>query len=243
MAPFLRALVASIAFYINTILWMVICLPGLALPRHLAWNIVLGWAKSSLWLTKVIAGIDYRIEGRENLPQGAAIVAPKHQSAWETFAVVPLLKSPVFILKKELMWVPLFGWYLARFGSIPVDRGKGGAALRAMSEAAVDALEKGRQIVIFPEGTRRPVGAEPRYKFGVARIYAMLGVPVVPVALNSGLYWPRRKMRRYPGTVTVKVLPAIAPGHDPETFLKELETAIETETDRLVAEGRARDFS
>jgi 1-acyl-sn-glycerol-3-phosphate acyltransferase len=199
---------------------------------------VKSWARINLWLLRVICDIRVEFRGLERLPRGAFLVAAKHQSAWETFALLPLFDDPAFILKRELMWIPIFGWYAARTEMIPVDRGARAQALAKMTERTCLELSRGRQIVIFPEGTRRAPGAEPKYKYGVAHLYAATGVPCVPIALNSGLLWPRRSFRRYPGTVRVEILDAIPPGLDKKAFMVRLQGAIEGATARLVEEGR-----
>ena len=167
----------------------------------------------------------------------ACIVACKHQSAWETFALYALLDDPVYILKRELMWIPLFGWYTWKAGLIPVDRSAGMAALARMTARAQQALAAGRQLVIFPEGTRRLPGAEPSYKPGVVYLYGTAGVPCVPIALNSGLYWPRRSLLRLPGTIVVEILDPIPPGLDRQAFPPGCKTRIEHATTALVAEA------
>ena len=152
---------------------------------------------------------------------GPLIVASKHQSAWETFALLPLFDNPPFILKRELQWIPFFGWLLVKGRMVPVDRGAGSQALVEMTERARIELARGRQLIIFPEGTRRPAGAEPRYKYGVAHLYAAAGVPCLPVALNSGVFWPRRRsLMLKPGTVVVEILDPITPGLDKDVFFK-----------------------
>ena len=175
------------------------------------------------------------VRGREKIPKGPIIVASKHQSAWETFALLPLFDNPLFIVKRELLWIPIFGWLMIKGRMVPVDRSAGSQALVAMTARANVELADNRQLIIFPEGTRRPAGAEPRYKFGVAHLYAAEGVPCVPVALNSGLFWPRRSIRRLPGTVVVEILDPIAPGLDKDVFFKRLQNDIETATARLIA--------
>ena len=166
-------------------------------------------------LLRFVAGIDYRDAGdARKSRQAPLIVAAKHQSAWETFALLPLFDNPLFIVKRELQWIPIFGWLMIKGRMVPVDRSAGSQALTAMTERARIELARGRQLIIFPEGTRRPAGAEPRYKYGVAHLYAAEGVPCVPIALNSGLFWPRRSILRLPGTVLVEILDPIAPGLD-----------------------------
>jgi 1-acyl-sn-glycerol-3-phosphate acyltransferase len=168
------------------------------------------------------------------------IVAAKHQSFLETFALVTVFRDPVFILKRELTWIPFFGWCLMKMRMIPVDRGGKARALAQVTKRAKTELrENGRQLLIFPEGTRRAPGAPPAYKFGVAHIYGELGLPCVPVALNSGLYWPRRKFLRRPGTIRIEILPPIAPGLDKASFHALIQERIETASDRLLALGRA----
>jgi len=190
-------------------------------------------------LLRTVGGIGCEVRGREKIPRGSIIVASKHQSAWETFALLPLFDNPLFIVKRELMWIPIFGWLMRKGRMVPVDRGAGSQALIAMTERARIELAEGRQLIIFPEGTRRPAGAEPRYKYGVAHLYAAEGVPCLPVALNSGLFWPRRSLMLRPGTVIVEILDPIAPGLDKDEFFERLRGAIEDATARLLAEGKA----
>ncbi|MGO4736351.1 lysophospholipid acyltransferase family protein [Bosea sp. 2KB_26] len=236
----LRSLLFNVLFYLNLILWLIFgALPALALPRRYMLAVALNWARSALWLMRVTAGTRYEITGLENIPQGGMMVAAKHQSFWETFALVTIFQDPVFILKRELTWIPFFGWCLWKMRMIPVNRGARARALSHVTRRAkVELGQNGRQLLIFPEGTRRPAGAPPAYKFGVAHLYAELGVPCVPVALNSGLYWPRRKFLRRPGTIRVEILPPILPGMSKEAFQAQLQERIETASDRLLATGR-----
>jgi 1-acyl-sn-glycerol-3-phosphate acyltransferase len=195
------------------------------------------WARGNNWLLRNVCGITVELRGLERIPPGPLLVASKHQSMWETFALFPLFADPAFILKRELMWLPFFGWYAWKADMIPVDRGARSQALAAMSARARIELARNRQIVIFPEGTRRPPGAAPRYKFGVAHLYAESGAPCLPIALNSGLFWPRRSIARYPGTIVAEFLDPIAPGLDKQAFFEQLEQVIEAATARLVQEG------
>ncbi|PTM40830.1 lysophospholipid acyltransferase family protein [Bosea sp. 124] len=237
----LRSLVFNILFYVNLALWLVFgAFPALLLPRRALLAVTVAWATTALWLMRVVAGTDYEIRGRENIPPGGLIVAAKHQSFWETFVMMMLFKDPIFILKRELIWIPFFGWCLHKFRMIPVDRGGKARALAQVTRRAKTELrDNGRQLLIFPEGTRRAPGAPPAYKFGVAHLYAELGLPCLPVALNSGLYWPRRKFLRRPGTIRLEILPPIPAGLDKAAFQKLLQERIETESDRLLAQGRA----
>ena len=236
----LRSLIFNVLFYLNTAVWLVIALPTFFMPyRAILW-IAKTWGRCNLVLLRVVAGIDCEIRGREKIPPGALIVAPKHQSAWETFALLPLFDNPLFIVKRELEWIPIFGWLMIKGRMVPVDRSAGSQALAAMTERARLELSHGRQLIIFPEGTRRPAGAEPRYKYGVAHLYAAEGVPCLPIALNSGLFWPRRSILRLPGTVLVEVLDPIAPGLDKDAFFKRLQDELEAATTRLIAESKAK---
>jgi 1-acyl-sn-glycerol-3-phosphate acyltransferase len=209
-------------------------------PRKVLFRAVQLWARSNLWLLKAIAGIDVEFRGRHNIPPGGLLVASKHQSLWETFALLTVFDDPAFVLKRELMWLPLFGWLAWKAGMVPVNRGAGSAALSDMNERARGEARRGRQILIFPEGTRRAPGAEPAYKFGIAHLYGNLDFPCLPVALNSGLFWPRRRFIRRPGTIVVEFLEPIPPGLPRKEFMEELQARIETATDRLIAEGQAQ---
>ena len=235
---FLRSSIFQILFYTVTLTLMVIGSPVLLLPRRWGWWIVPFWANVNLFLLRLIVGLKVEVRGRENIPQGGYIVASKHQSAWETFALIPHVPSATFILKRELRWIPIFGWYTAKYRQIPINRGKRAAALAAMVGSAKQAIADSRQIMIFPEGTRRPVGAEPQFKFGITHLYRDLDCPVLPVALNAGLYWPRASWIIYPGTVIVEFLPPIAPGLAPRAFHETLVATIETATTRLCEEAR-----
>ena len=235
-----RSIVFNVLFYLNTLVFLIAALPTFFMPYRAIVAVAKSWGRVNLVLLKVVAGVDCEIRGREKIPKGPIIVASKHQSAWETFALLPLIDNPVFILKRELQWVPIFGWLTIKGRMVPVDRGGGAQALAAMIERARVELADNRQLIIFPEGTRRPAGAEPRYKVGVAHLYVAGGVPCVPIALNSGLFWPRRSLRRFPGTVVAEILDPIPPGLDKDTFFERLQGDIETATARLIAEGRAK---
>ena len=234
----IRSIVFNIAFYLNTAMWLVIALPTFLMPYWGIVGIARIWGRVNLWLLRVIVNVKVEIRGREKIPPGPLLVASKHQSAWETFALVTLFPNPVFILKRELQWIPIFGWFTIKGRMVPVDRGGGAGALRAMTERARYELTQNRQLIIFPEGTRRAAGAEPRYKFGVKHLYSGAGVPCLPIALNSGLFWPRRTLRRYPGTVIVEILDVIPAGLDPDEFFTRLQDQIETATAKLIEEGR-----
>jgi 1-acyl-sn-glycerol-3-phosphate acyltransferase len=235
-----RSLLFNLAFYVLTAAMLVGTLPVFfLLPQAFGMGVVRNWAKASLWLHEKIAGTRLEVRGAENIPEGAAMVASKHQSSFETFALIPLLKNPTIVMKKSLRWLPIFGQYTMKTGMIHVDRDGRTAALRALAERARTEAAKGREIIIFPEGRRRAPGAAPDYQTGIALLYRTLDLPVVPVALNSGLYWPRRRFLHHPGTIVVEFLPPIPPGLDSRTFLARLQASIETASARLLAEGRA----
>jgi 1-acyl-sn-glycerol-3-phosphate acyltransferase len=233
----IRSIVFNLLFYLNLIVQMLGAIPTLVMPRGAIVAVVTFWARTNLWLLRRICGITAEFRGLDKIPPGAVIVASKHQSFWETFALFPLFADPAFILKRELMWIPFFGWFSWKAGMIPVNRGKRSQALAELGVSVRQELARARQIVIFPEGTRRAPGAEPSYKYGVTHLYGETGAVVLPIALNSGLFWPRRSFRRFPGTVIVEVLDPIAPGLDKESFTARLQQSIETATARLVAEG------
>ena len=235
----LRSVLYNLAFYVNLVVLLFVALLALVLPRRVMLRMATLWGIISVWLLRVICGTRVEYRGLEKLPKGPLIVAAKHQSTWETFALLWLFDDYTFIVKRELTWIPLFGWCMAKARMVPVDRGGGAQALARMTERAAQEIRSGRQLIIFPEGTRRAAGAPPRYKFGVAHLYADIGVPCVPIALNSGLFWPRRRFLRYPGTIIVEFLDPIAPGMDKDAFFARVQSDIETATARLVAEGRA----
>jgi 1-acyl-sn-glycerol-3-phosphate acyltransferase len=235
---YLRSLIFNIAFYINLTILCIIAIPTLFMPyRAIIWIAKL-WARTSIWLLRVICNTKTEFRGLEKIPKGAVIAAAKHQSIWETFALMPLFDDPVFILKRELMWLPFFGWYLWKGRMIAVDRGARSQALNGVTTRAKIELALGRQLLIFPEGTRRPAEGEPRYKYGTAHIYGELGLPCVPIALNSGLFWPRRTFLHYPGTIVAEVLDPMPAGLTKEEFAQSVKEILEVATAKLIAEGK-----
>ena len=234
-----RSILFNVLFYVTTALFVVLGSPLLFLPRRWAMAALKFHARVELWLLKHIAGLNFELRGQDKLPDGACLIASKHQSAWETFALIPVFRDPALLMKRELFWIPFHGWFSTKFKMIPVDRDKGPAALRRMLAAAKDRIATGREIVIFPEGTRRQPGAPPAYKTGIALLYNALDVPCVPVALNSGAFWSRRSWYRAPGTVVVEILDPIPPGLPRAEFLVRLQEAIETASNRLAAEAEA----
>lgn len=231
----LRSVLFNIAFYANLILRMIVLSPiYFLLPRKKAFFVPKDWARSNHWLMEKIVGTTFTVEGLENIPEGGYILAPKHQSFWDTYALLPWLDDPVYILKRELMWIPVFGWYVAKQRMIPVNRGAKGKVMAQVIERTKMEMANGRQLIIYPEGTRRPPGAPPEYKYGIARLYRDINVPVVPVAMHPGLFWPRRKFLRFPGHFTVRILPPIEPGLDPDVMHETLMQRLEAASDELL---------
>jgi 1-acyl-sn-glycerol-3-phosphate acyltransferase len=228
---FLRSALYQILFLPWTLVLCVGFLPLLvAAPRRTVQRAAAFWLEGALWMQKYILGLSFEVVGEENLPKEGAILAAKHQSAWETMVFHRLVGDPAFVLKRELLRLPLIGWYMRRTEQIPIDRAGRGAALKHMLDKGKRAVEQGRSLVIFPEGTRQPTGQAGRYHSGVYKLYEALAVPVVPIALNSGLFWSRNAFVRHPGTITLHVLPPIPPGLDRESFMARLQDEIETAT-------------
>ena len=209
----------------------IIFLPLLALPRKATVWMARRWAGATLWGLKVFSGIDMAVAGP--VPKRGVLVASKHMSMWDTLALYIVLDDPGIVLKRELLGIPFYGWYLGKAAAISIDRGAGADALRRMTHAAMTVLSEGRPVLIFPEGTRRKPGAEPDYKPGVAGLYAILKVTCVPVALNSGRYW--QGFTKKPGTITLEFLDTIPPGLKRDDFMPLLQQRIETATARLLA--------
>jgi 1-acyl-sn-glycerol-3-phosphate acyltransferase len=234
----IRSVVFNVLFYLVLAAYLMVAMPTLLLPRWGIIRLAQHWGRVNLHLLRIVCGITVEWRGLEKIPAGACLVAAKHQSVWETFALLTLFRDPTYILKRELLWLPLFGWAAWRARMIPVDRGGGKPALAAMAAHVRDALAAGKQIIIFPEGTRRPAGAEPKYKYGIAHLYGEGLAACVPIALNSGLFWPRRQFLRYPGTITVEILDPIAPGLAIDVFFERLQRDLEAATARLIAQGQ-----
>lgn len=236
----LRSLAFNLALYLFTAIQAIAGLPVLIMPRRTAYRFGRAWAAAILRLCAGIAGLGYELRGGEHLPPGAAIIAMKHQSAWDTLVMPVLLGDPAVVIKRELKLVPFYGWYASRAGSIFVDRKGGASALKDMVAQAKQRAAEGRRIVIFPQGTRTAPGEHgPAYQPGVAALYQALGLPLVPAAVNSGLYWGRRAFTKRPGRIVVEFLPPIPPGRPRREAMAEMESRIEAATDRLVAEGLA----
>jgi 1-acyl-sn-glycerol-3-phosphate acyltransferase len=236
-----RSLLFNVLFYLTTTAFVLLGSPLLLAPRRWAMAALAVHARFEVWLLRAIVGTKVEVRGRDKLPEGPCLAAAKHQSAWETFALIPYFRDPALFMKRELFLIPFHGWFSRKFQMIPVDRDKGPAALRGMLKEARKRIADGRQIIIFPEGTRRAPGAPPDYKTGIALLYQGLGVPCLPVALNSGLFWPRRSLIRRPGTIIVEFLDPIPPGLPKAEFLDRLKTAIETASNRLLVEETERE--
>lgn len=232
-----RALAYNVVFYVVTALFLVLGSWLLLAPRRWAMAGLKAHARTCIWLLRVIVGTRIEVRGRERIPPGACLVVAKHQSAWDTFALVPLFADPAIVLKDELKWIPFYGWFCIKFAHILVKRDKGASALKGLIRDARERASHGRQIFIFPEGTRRAPGALPDYKPGYVALYEGLELPCVPVALNSGLYWPRRSIRRHPGTIVVEILEPIPAGMPRIAFKAQIQAAIEAACDRLIAEA------
>jgi 1-acyl-sn-glycerol-3-phosphate acyltransferase len=223
------------------VLSVVMCLawtPALLGPRSWSVKGIEIWGRGVVWGLRVICGLRFEVRGREHLPATPSILAGKHQSMWDTAVLPVLVRDPALVLKRELLFVPFYGWYALKSQMIALDRGAHASALRALLKQAKDRIAAGRSIAIFPEGTRKKPDAAPAYKPGVAAIYTQLGVPCVPFALNSGHYW--KGWKRYPGTIVIEFLPAIPPGLKRPAFMAELETRVEAATARLGAEAPQR---
>jgi 1-acyl-sn-glycerol-3-phosphate acyltransferase len=233
----LRSALFQMAFYLNCILWFVAAMLAWPFPSGVMMWFARAWARTSLGLHEFIVGARVEFRGVERIPAGPLLVAAKHYSAWETMALLLFFPKATYILKRELIRTPLFGWHLLKAEQIPIDRGQRQQALAKMQAHAKAAIGRGRQILIFPEGTRRKVGAQPDYKFGVARLYSQLGVPCMPVAMTSGLAWPRNTLLHYPRPILVEFLEPIPAGLKPNEFFNRMRESIESNTNRLLAEA------
>ncbi|MEM7214697.1 MAG: 1-acyl-sn-glycerol-3-phosphate acyltransferase [Pseudomonadota bacterium] len=241
MARTLRSVLFIFLFYFTTLVQMIFWTPVFFfMKREDGWKVPRIWAVFTLWLQHVIIGTRYDFRGMEFLPGNeGCLVASKHQSSWETYVILLFLQDPSYILKRELMFVPFFGWFAKKMNVIPVNRGKRSEALRAMTLDASQQCKTGRQIVIYPEGTRKMAYAEPSYKFGITHMYSNMDVTVVPVALNSGLFWPRNSLRLYKGTSILEFMPPIKPGLDADAFTQKMVDVIESKTSELMAEAQS----
>jgi 1-acyl-sn-glycerol-3-phosphate acyltransferase len=235
----LRSLLFSILFY-GFFAVCAVAATGISLisPKSLP-SFTRFWSRAWLAMYRAICGVNYEVRGKENIPHGGCLLAVKHQSVWDTCALFAIFDRPVYVLKSELMFIPFFGWALARLGCIPVKRGTGKSALDNMVQGTRTALTQGKQVVIFPEGTRTMIGQPASYKTGISHLYVALGVTCVPVALNSGAFWPRRKFLRPPGTIVVEVLAPISPGFGRKEMFDLMVGKIESASERLYNSNKA----
>ncbi len=204
-------------------------------PLHLRYQFTICYPRIVIWAARVVCGIDYRVEGMENLPDGPCVLLPKHQSTWETFFLPSTMPRELcFVYKRELHWVPFFGWGIALLRMVHIDRKRGTDAFESVVRQGTQRMQEGRWIIMFPEGTRTPVGSKGRYKTGGPRLAIRMGVPVVPIAHNAGEFWPRKKMPQKPGVVTVSIgAPISSQGRTPEQLTSAVESWIESEMRRI----------
>jgi 1-acyl-sn-glycerol-3-phosphate acyltransferase len=238
IALYLRSLVFYPVLYVNWAAFLIFGSWLLLSPRRWAMAALALHGDVTVWLLRAICGTRMEVRGREKLLPGPVIVAAKHQAAWETFALISLMRDPALVMKAELLKVPLYGRFCRKFELIPVQRELGPAALRQMTREARNRAAQGREIFIFPEGTRTIPGDAPDYKPGIAFLYQDLKLPVCPLALNSGMFWPRRSFLRYPGTIVVEFLDPIPPGLPRQEFMERLQSAVESASNRLCLEAR-----
>lgn len=236
----LRSLVFNTLFFGGGILFAVMLLPLMVFPRSVMQKGLKAWAWVMLNGAQPLAGLTWDVKGLENLPHEPCIFACKHQSAWDTGVFYLAAHDPAYILKQQLLSIPLFGWYIARGGAIAIDRKAGASALKKMISGTKDRIARGQNVVIFPEGTRAHPGTPGTYHPGIAALYKATGAPVVPVALNSGLFWPRRSFLKRPGCITIEFLPAIEKGLDRKAFMAELQSRVEGATNQLIEDARAQ---
>jgi 1-acyl-sn-glycerol-3-phosphate acyltransferase len=235
----LRALLFNLFLWTWTTVLSLAVLPAFPFLSPAAMRgVARGWERGIAVALRLLVGLTHEVRGRDRLPSGPAIIASKHQSAWETLMFHVLVPDVAVGLKEELTRVPVFGWYLMRAGNIRIDRGAAARAIRSLVEGARRATAQGLSVLIFPEGTRRAPGAPPDYKPGVVALYNGLGLPVVPVALHSGLFWRRRGFLKQPGRIVVEFLDPIPPGLERRAFMRQLERSVETATARLLREAR-----
>ena len=230
----LRSALFWLALLVFTPPYAIIALACAPLPRMLRYRVISGWSRMMLWWLRILCGVRWRVEGREHLPSTPSVILAKHQSAWETLAFQQIFPPQVHVLKRDLLWLPFFGWGLALMSPIPIDRGRGLSALRQMARRGKVRLQQGFWVVVFPEGTRVKPGVRRKYRLGGAWLAAYAGAPVVPVAHNAGRFWPRNSFLKYPGEVRVRIGPAIeSAGRDPESINAMAEAWIETQQKSL----------
>ncbi|MFA7276009.1 MAG: lysophospholipid acyltransferase family protein [Pseudobdellovibrionaceae bacterium] len=239
---FIRQILFNIAFYGFTALSCIVLSPLILLPRPQFIYFLNGYFKTVYLIEKYVLGLDFEVRGREHVPEGGCfLVAAKHYSAYETMKLHLLFNDPAIILKKELKYIPLWGWLAARAHMIFIDRSSRDLAVNSIVNGALRVKKEGRPIVIFPQGTRVSLSDTPKekaYKGGVIRMYEAAQIPIIPLAMNSGLFWGRNAFFKYPGKVIFEFLPPIPPGQNGQDVLKQLSTSLEDASQRLVAEGK-----
>ncbi|HER26943.1 MAG TPA: 1-acyl-sn-glycerol-3-phosphate acyltransferase, partial [Rhodospirillales bacterium] len=203
---FVRSLIFNILFFTYGTIFSVLMMLSLPLPRRVLQRALGAWMKLTMGTLKVVAGVQMEFRGLRNLPQGSAIIVCKHLSAWETGIFLTILDDATYVLKKQLLSIPFYGLLLRKSKMIAIDRDGGASSLKKLVSESLAALQDGRQVVIFPEGTRSAVGDKLPYHPGVAAVYKRAQAPVIPVALNSGLFWPRRKFLKTPGRIILEYL-------------------------------------
>lgn len=234
----LRSAVYYLFTFVTVVVFAPLALLLRPLPYRLRYRAVGLWTHLNLWCLRAICRLGYRVRGVENIPSGPAIIMCKHQSAWETLAMQAIFPPHVWVLKRELLWLPIFGWGLATLEPIAIDRKAGRRAIQQVIDQGRDRLARGRWIMIFPEGTRVAPGVKHRYGLGGGVLAEQTGAPIVPVAHNAGLYWPRNSMLKKPGVVDVVIGPVIETrGRASADIMRDVETWIERESDRLLAEA------
>lgn len=228
MFSFVRSLCFSVVFYGFLLFASLIGQIIHILPSRYAQRFCQGIARFIPLCAKWILRLDWKVEGLENMPSNQPTLwASKHQSSWETFFLMGFQLGQVFIVKRELLWVPFFGWLGPKLRMIPVSRHAKGKSIPSILPKAKKIIAEGRTIIIFPEGTRTAYGTSKSYRSGIAALYEALSVPVVPIAHNAGYFWPRRRFMKRPGTIVIRFLPPIQPGLSKEAFMAKLETQIE----------------
>ena len=236
----LRSSLFNACFFSVCALFVLASVFTLPFPRRATQWIFRQWVLAVLWLSRVVINLNYEVRGKEHIPAGGAVVASKHQSAWDVAIYHAITEDPAFVLKKELLRIPIYGWSLRKSAMIDIDRTGGASALKRMVQMARHALDAGRTVIIFPEGTRTAPGESRPYHPGIAALYARVAQPVVPAALNSGYFWGRRSYLKYPGVITLEFLPPLPQGLDRRSFMAEFEARVEAASEKLISEATSK---